>query len=96
MVGVVQGGGAVQEDRARRGSGYGRSVKLSALLGAVVVLAVGCSKAAPEPTPPAQQQPQAGSKQLTIWLTGYSWQDNTPPGSSVVGEPVLHKQADGQ
>jgi len=96
VVGVVQGGGAVQEDRARRGWGYGRSVKLAALLGAVVVLAVGCSKAAPEPTPPAQQQPQAGSKQLTIWLTGYSWQDNTPPGSSVVGEPVLHKQADGQ
>jgi hypothetical protein len=34
-------------------------------------------------------------KQLTIWLTGYSWQDNTPPGSSIVGEPVLHKQAGG-
>ncbi|HEY1974824.1 MAG TPA: hypothetical protein VGH89_43225 [Pseudonocardia sp.] len=34
-------------------------------------------------------------KQLTIWLTGYSWQDNTPPGSSIVGEPVLHKEAGG-
>lgn len=36
-----------------------------------------------------------GAKQLTIWLTGYSWQDNTPPGSSIVGEPVLHKEAGG-
>jgi hypothetical protein len=36
-----------------------------------------------------------GQKQLTIWLTGYSWQDNTPPGSSIVGEPVLHKEASG-
>jgi hypothetical protein len=32
---------------------------------------------------------------MTIWLTGYSWQDNTPPGSSIVGEPVLHKEAGG-
>jgi hypothetical protein len=32
---------------------------------------------------------------MTIWLTGYSWQDNNPPGSSIVGEPVLHKEAGG-
>ncbi|NMH96290.1 hypothetical protein [Pseudonocardia acidicola] len=31
-----------------------------------------------------------------IWLSGYSWQDNNPPGSSKVGEPVLHQQAGGQ
>jgi hypothetical protein len=43
-------------------------------------------------TPP---QAEGGQKQLTIWLTGYSWQDNTPPGSSTVGEPVLHKEAGG-
>ncbi|MDT7631860.1 MAG: hypothetical protein QOI50_3790, partial [Pseudonocardiales bacterium] len=45
------------------------------------------------PPPPAAPAPAA--KQLNIWLTGYSWQDNTPPGSSVVGEPVLHQQAGG-
>ena len=45
--------------------------------------------------PPAQAPAPGGAKQLTIWLTGYSWQDNTPPGSSTVGEPVLHKQAGG-
>jgi hypothetical protein len=32
---------------------------------------------------------------LKIWLTGYSWQDNTPPGSSIVSHPILHKQAGG-
>jgi hypothetical protein len=45
--------------------------------------------------PPAPPQANGAQKQLTIWLTGYSWQDNTPPGSSAVGEPVLHKQAGG-
>jgi hypothetical protein len=51
------------------------------------------TKPAPAPAPPAPPAPSA--KQLNIWLTGYSWQDNTPPGSSVVGEPVLHQQAGG-
>jgi len=51
---------------------------------------LGQRAAAPHPELPPQ-----GSKQLSIWLTGYSWQDNTPPGSSVVGEPVLHQQAGG-
>jgi hypothetical protein len=35
------------------------------------------------------------SRQLRIWLTGYSWQDNTPPGSSTVSHPILHKDAGG-
>lgn len=34
--------------------------------------------------------------ELTIWLTGYSWQDNTPPRSAIVSAPILHKQAGGQ
>ena len=38
------------------------------------------------PAPPSVAGGGA-AKQLTIWLTGYSWQDNTPPGSSTVGEP---------
>jgi hypothetical protein len=51
--------------------------------------------AAPSLAPPpmaAAPPPQT----LRIWLTGYSWQDNTPPGSAVVGEPVLHQMAGGQ
>jgi hypothetical protein len=38
---------------------------------------------------------QPAAKTLKIWLTGYSWQDNTPPGSSIVSKPVLHKEAGG-
>src|SRR5882757_7742389 len=75
-----------------------RSVRAAVAVGALAVVLAGCSQA-PEPQP--QAQPPAspapgGPNQLTIWLTGYSWQDNTPPGSSVVGEPVLHKDAGGQ
>ncbi|MDT7772734.1 MAG: hypothetical protein QOC67_1658, partial [Pseudonocardiales bacterium] len=84
---MVQTGAVRLKDHSEGTSGYGRSALVAAVLGTVVVLACACSK-----TP---QQPEA-AKQLTIWLTGYSWQDNTPPGSSIVGEPVLHKQADGQ
>ncbi|WP_051580206.1 hypothetical protein [Pseudonocardia acaciae] len=71
-----------------------RVVAVAAMVAAVGL--VGCSRQAqPESRPEPGAQP-AGSKQLTIWLTGYSWQDNTPPGSSKVGEPVLHQQAAGQ
>jgi len=78
------------EDQVVRRRGWRGSVRVAAMLGVVVALACACSR-----TP--EQPPQAGgAKQLTIWLTGYSWQDNTPPGSSTVGEPVLHKEAGGQ
>jgi hypothetical protein len=78
---------------ALRRSFTGRAVTSAAMLGVIGVLVCGCAHAPPgsQPIPPP-----AGSKQLSIWLTGYSWQDNTPPGSSIVGEPVLHKQASGQ
>lgn len=33
--------------------------------------------------------------QLRIELTGYSWQDNTPPGSAIVSHPILHTVAGG-
>ena len=67
-------------------------MRVAAVLGVVVAVACACSR-----TPAPEQPPQAGgAKQLTIWLTGYSWQDNTPPGSSTVGEPVLHQEAGGQ
>jgi hypothetical protein len=64
-------------------------VKLAAALVLIVMPASGCS------TAPRPQTSPAGSKALTIWLTGYSWQDNTPPGSSIVGEPILHHEAAG-
>lgn len=32
---------------------------------------------------------------VQIWLTGYSWQDDTPPNSGTISHPILHKQAGG-
>jgi hypothetical protein len=90
------------DDRTRRAGAPERSVlhrtiRVAAAIGAMIVLASACSTAAQQPSPPAPASPQPpNSRQLTIWLTGYSWQDNTPPGSSIVGEPVLHKEAGGQ
>jgi hypothetical protein len=39
--------------------------------------------------------PTGPTKQLKIWLTGYSYQDNTPPGSATVSAPLLHQKAGG-
>lgn len=73
-----------------------------ATVGAIAIMMVsGCSSSPPpaadQPgqSPPTSTSSAANSRPLTIWLTGYSWQDNTPPGSSEVGEPVLHSVAGG-
>jgi hypothetical protein len=53
-------------------------------------------KPTPPPPPPAPPKPpKPAAKKITIYLTGYSWQDNTPPGSSVVSMPVVHHVAGG-
>jgi hypothetical protein len=38
---------------------------------------------------------QGPVRNLHIWLTGYSFQDNTPPSSAIVSAPILHKTAGG-
>lgn len=35
------------------------------------------------------------SKQFDIYLTGYTYWDNTPPGSAAIARPVLRKKAGG-
>jgi hypothetical protein len=40
--------------------------------------------------------PPSPSALLTVWLTGYSWLDNNPPGSSKVSHPILHGMAGGE
>lgn len=57
----------------------------------------GLGTPAPAPSGPASQAPTVPwvGRLLHIWLTGYSWQDNTPPGSSTVSHPVLHQRAGG-
>ncbi|MEE9315307.1 MAG: hypothetical protein V3V02_11730 [Rhizobiaceae bacterium] len=37
----------------------------------------------------------AGGKSFKAYLTGYSYWDNTPPGSSAIARPVIHKRAGG-
>jgi hypothetical protein len=79
------------------GDKWGRAVRwagVAAAAGVLVGCVSGCSEDAPKVRTPAAA-PASQGKQITIWLTGYSWQDNTPPGSSVVGEPILHKEAGG-
>lgn len=34
-------------------------------------------------------------RRMTVFLTGYSYWDNTPPASAIIGRPVLHEVAAG-
>ena len=34
-------------------------------------------------------------RRMTVFLTGYSYWDNTPPGSAIIGRPVIHETAGG-
>lgn len=45
---------------------------------------------------PSSSSKLAAGRKMTIDLTGYSWFDNTPAGSSEVANPVVHKEAGGQ
>lgn len=39
---------------------------------------------------------QAAEKALKVYLTGYTYWDNTPPGSSIIALPVVHQEAGGE
>ena len=43
----------------------------------------------------AAVQPRAG-RRITAYLTGYSYWDNTPPGSAAIARPVIHRRAGGK
>jgi hypothetical protein len=49
----------------------------------------------PVPTPVVLPQPTAGETRLAAYLTGYSYWDNTPAGSSDISNPVIHQKAGG-
>ncbi len=34
-------------------------------------------------------------RRMTVYLTGYSYWDNTPPGSAAISKPVVHRKAGG-
>ncbi|WP_337061973.1 hypothetical protein [Kineococcus sp. G2] len=70
---------------------------LAAVLVAVGALA-SCTAAPASPVPqgPAGGGTRAGETVIdTVYTTGYTWYDNTPPGSSVISHPVVHEVAGG-
>ncbi|MCK4862050.1 MAG: hypothetical protein KAS85_09090 [Rhodobacteraceae bacterium] len=40
--------------------------------------------------------PRNGETSFNIYLTGYSYWDNTPPGSAEISKPVIHRKAGGR
>jgi hypothetical protein len=39
--------------------------------------------------------PRPGTQLTSVYVTGYSWFDNTPPGSTAISHPVVHRTAGG-
>lgn len=66
-----------------------------ALLG-TFVLTVGLA-AALEPQPAGADTviSSKGEQRLDAWITGYTFWDNTPPGSAAIARPVIHDEAGG-
>lgn len=55
------------------------------------------TKPIPDPVPKPTPIPgaAAGEKQFDAYITGYSYYDNTPPGSADISNPVIHQKAGG-
>ena len=80
--GAVSGtAGVCVTGRARR-----RTFALPGLL--AVVLAAGACTSQPTPAP----DQTLGTE---VYITAYTWQDNTPEGSPIISHPVLHRTAGG-
>lgn len=51
---------------------------------------------APDPVPTPTPTPvPSGETRFNAYITGYTWYDNTPPGSADIALPVLHNKAGG-
>jgi hypothetical protein len=58
-------------------------------------------KASPAPLPIADNSTgivriSAAEQSFTAYVTGYSYWDNTPPGSAAIARPVIHRKAGGK
>jgi hypothetical protein len=51
--------------------------------------------AAPTPSKTTAPPPPGGVRTIQAYITGYSYFDNTPPGSVEISNPVLHQTAGG-
>ncbi|MCV2868881.1 hypothetical protein OEW28_09595 [Defluviimonas sp. WL0002] len=49
----------------------------------------------PAQTPGVRQVSAAAPRNFPIYLTGYTYWDNTPPGSAAIARPVVHRRAGG-
>lgn len=65
---------------------------LTALAMAFALVSSACGRA---PTRHHHHTVNTSTAAQTIYLTGYGWYDNTPPGSAQIAHPVLHTQAGG-
>jgi hypothetical protein len=66
-----------------------RVVPLAGVL-ALVLAGGACTKQTPPPPP--ETEDMVGEQ---VYITAYTWFDNTPPGSPIISHPVLHKTAGG-
>jgi len=79
-----------------KATGFALAVSATAVL-------TGCTETVPSRTQALQTDisvsgsgPATVSEQrMSVYLTGYTWWDNTPPGSSQIARPVLRQRAGG-
>jgi len=50
----------------------------------------------PNSTTQSTLSSRSGESLFNIYLTGYSYWDNTPPGSAEISKPVIHRKAGGK
>jgi hypothetical protein len=49
----------------------------------------------PAPAPTPVPAPAPGESRFTVYITAYTYWDNTPPGSSDISNPIIHTKAGG-
>jgi hypothetical protein len=59
-------------------------------LGAAIALAIGLGAAQANTVVSSK-----GEERLSAWITGYTFWDNTPPGSAAIARPTIHDEAGG-
>jgi len=65
-------------------------------LSAVVLLVAGCATATADSAATTETIVSSkGGETLSAFITGYTYWDNTPPGSAAIARPVVHDQAGG-
>jgi hypothetical protein len=67
------------------------SKTLRAAVCAIPLLASACSATPPEDAIPEDERDGG----MSVYLTGYSYWDNTPPGSAAIARPIIHDVAGG-